>query len=72
MDASFFCYSAVTESEFREKQRIPYLFATVATDENPDSLNMNGNIAFLLWDARISPAVPVLGILLQKLKLIKH
>lgn len=41
------------------KKQIPYLFATVATDENP-GLNMNGNIALLVWDARILPAVPIL------------
>lgn len=47
---------------------MPYLFATVATDENPDLLNMNGNIALLVWDARISTAVPILDILAAEIK----
>jgi len=50
------------------RKQIPHLFATVATDENPDHLNMNGNIALLVWDARISPAVPILGILAAEMK----
>lgn len=52
----------------RVKKRIPYLFATVATDENLDLLNMNGNVALLVWDARISPAVPILGVLVAEIK----